>query len=77
MLVCIKLGFPGGASGKEATGQFWTRKTCRFEVWVREDPLEEGVATHSNILAWRIPWTEEPGGLQSVGHKDSDTTEVT
>ena len=39
----------------------------------REDPLEEGKATHSSLLAWRIPWTEEPGGLQStesqrVGH---------
>ena len=33
----------------------------------REDPLEEGTATHSSILAWRIPWTEEPGGLQSIG----------
>ena len=32
-----------------------------------EDPLEEGTATHSSILAWRIPWTEEPGGLQSMG----------
>ena len=32
-----------------------------------EDPLEEGIAAHSSILAWRIPWTEEPGGLQSVG----------
>ena len=32
-----------------------------------EDPLEEGRATHSNILAWRIPWTEEPGRLQSIG----------
>ena len=32
-----------------------------------EDPLEEGAATHSRILAWRIPWTEEPGGLQSLG----------
>ena len=31
------------------------------------DPLEEGLATHSSILAWRIPWTEEPGGLQSIG----------
>ena len=62
MLVCIKVGFPGGASGKEATGQFRTCKTCRFEVWVREDPLEEGVATHSNILAWRTLWTEDPGG---------------
>ena len=41
------------------------------ETWVRslswEDPLEEGMATHSSILAWRIPWTEEPGGLQSMG----------
>ena len=38
------------------------------ETWVwslgQEDPLEEGMATHSNILAWKIPWTEEPGGLQ-------------
>ena len=33
----------------------------------REDPLEKGMVTHSNILAWRIPWTEEPGGLQSMG----------
>ena len=33
----------------------------------REDPLEEGMATHSSILAWRIPWTEEPSGLQSMG----------
>ena len=33
----------------------------------REDPLEEGMATLSSILAWRIPWTEEPGGLQSIG----------
>ena len=41
------------------------------ETWVRplgwEDPLEEGMATHSSILAWEIPWTEEPGGLQSMG----------
>ena len=41
----------------------------------QEDPLEEEMATHSSILAWRIPWTEEPGGLQSMGHKDSDMTE--
>ena len=33
----------------------------------QEDPLEEGMATHSSILAWRVPWTEEPGGLQSIG----------
>ena len=41
------------------------------EIWVRslgwEDSLEEGMATHSGILAWRISWTEEPGGLQSMG----------
>ena len=40
-----------------------------------EVPLEKEMATHSNILAWRIPWTEEPGGLQSMGRKESDTTE--
>ena len=33
----------------------------------RENPLQEGMATHSSILAWRVPWTEEPGGLQSIG----------
>ena len=41
------------------------------KTWVRslvwEDPLEEGMVTHSSILAWRIPWTEDPDGLQSVG----------
>ena len=39
----------------------------RFLSW--EDPLEKGMAIHSSILAWRIPWTEEPGGLQSRGHR--------
>ena len=39
----------------------------------REDPLEEGVATHSSILAWRIPWTEELGRLQSMGSRKSWT----
>ena len=41
----------------------------------REDPLEKGMATHSSILAWRIPWTDEPGGLQSMGLQESDVTE--
>ena len=36
----------------------------------QEDPLEEKMATRSSILAWRIPWTEDPGGLQSMGHKE-------
>jgi len=41
----------------------------------QEDPLEKEMATHSNILAWKILWTEEPGRLQSMGHKESDMTE--
>jgi len=49
------------------------------EAWPQslgwEDLLEKEMATHSSILAWRIPWTEEPGRLQSMGHKESDTTE--
>ena len=44
-----------GATGDEGSSLGW------------EDPLEEGVATHSSTVAWRIPWTEEPGGLQSIG----------
>ena len=50
---------------------------CRrpgFNPWVRKIPLEEGMATHSSILSWEIPWTEEPGGLQSMGLQESDTT---
>ena len=39
----------------------------------REDPLEKGMATHSSILAWEIPWTEKPGGLQSMGSQKSRT----
>ena len=42
----------------------------------QEDPLDEGMATHSSNLAWRTPWTEKPGGLQSMGSQ-RDTTEVT
>ena len=49
------------------------------ETWVQslgwEDALEKGTSTHSSILAQRIPWTEEPCGLQSMGHEESDTTE--
>jgi len=41
----------------------------------QEDPLEKGVATHSSILAWRIPWTEELGGLPSTGSQSRDMTE--
>ena len=48
------------------------------EAWIQpvgqEDPLEKKMATHSSILAWEIPWTEEPGGLQSMGHIESDAT---
>ena len=45
------------------------QETQETQVWSPggEDPLEEGMATHSSILAWTIPWTEEPGGLQSIG----------
>ena len=57
-------GFPGGSDGKKKN------LPAMPETWVlslgREDPLEKGMATHSSILAWRRPWTEEPGGLHKV-----------
>jgi len=47
----------------------------RFQSLDQEDPLEKGMATHSSILAWEIPWTEEPGGLYSPwGRKESNMT---
>ena len=54
----------GGSDGKESACQ------CRrggFDSLGQEDPLEKGVDTHSSILAWRIPWREEPGGLKPLG----------
>ena len=43
----------------------------------QKDPLEKDMANHSSVLAWRIPWTEEPGRPQSIGHKELDMTEMT
>jgi len=63
------LGFPGGSVVKNPPAK---QEMCvQSLVW--KDPLEEEMATHCNILAWRIPWTEEPGGLQSLGSQKSQT----
>ena len=61
-------GFPGGLVSKNSS------KRHRVQSLGQGDPLEEEMATHSNILAWRIPWTEEPGRLQSMNLYESDTT---
>ena len=63
----VRIAFPSGASGKEPTCQCRRLKRCGFNLRARKIPLEEGKATYSGILAWRTPWTEEPGGLQSIG----------
>ena len=58
----FKSNFLGGSEGKD------TPVVQETQVWSlgQEDPLEKGMATYSNVLTWRIPWTEEPGGLQSM-----------
>ena len=48
-----------------------------FQSMGQEDPMGKEMATHSSILAWRLPWTEEPAGLQSIVRRGSDTTEAT
>ena len=62
------MGFPSGAVVKNPPADAGDARTQ--QTWVRslsqEDPLEKDMATHSSILAWEIPWTEEPGGLQST-----------
>ena len=57
------MGFPSDSAVKDPSAMQETQ--VRSLGW--EDPLEEGMATHSSILAWRVPWIEEPGGLQSMG----------
>ena len=63
--------FPGGSGGKDLPA---VQETRVLSLGL-EDPLEQGRAIHSSILAWRVPWTEEPGGLQSTGSQESDRTE--
>ena len=63
-IIIMMKGFPGGASSKEPTCQCRRHET-RVQPLCWEDPLQEEMATHSSIHAWRIPWTEKPGGLQS------------
>ena len=64
------MDFHGGSDGKESASVQETR--VQSLGW--EDPLEKGMATHSSILAWRIPWTEEPGRLQSTGLQHNRVT---
>ena len=61
-LLHIKRPFPGGSADKESA----CNAGDPVQFLDQEDPLNEEMATHSSILAWRIPWTEEPGGLQSI-----------
>ena len=65
------IGYPLQYSWASFVAQLVKNPLAVWETWVSsmgwEDPLEKGKATHSSILAWRIPWTEEPGGLQSTG----------
>ena len=63
------MDFPGGS----AVTIHWPRQEMQVRSLGGEDPLEEEMATHSSILAWEIPWTEEPGGLQSTGWQKSQT----
>ena len=67
----LRPGFPGGSVVKNLP----TMHETQVRSLGRENPLEKGMVTHSSVLAWRIPWTEEPGGLQSTGCKEWDTTE--
>ena len=57
-----RLGFPGASMIKNLS----TTLEMQIQSLSQEDPLEKEMATHSSIVAWRIPWTEEPGGLQSI-----------
>ena len=63
---CSPRGFPAGSAVKNLPAKREPQEIC-VQSLGQEDPLEEGTATHSSILAWRIPLIEEPSGLQSIG----------
>ena len=72
------MGFPGVGSGKESCLPIQESQETLVQSLGQEDPLEEEMAIHSSILAWKIPWTEEPGRVTVHGvAKESDTTEHT
>ena len=66
-----------GASGKETRLPMQETQETQVRSLGQEDTLEEGMATHSNILAWRIQWTKEPDSLQSIGLHEVRHTKVT
>ena len=70
------MGFPDGTVVKNSPANGGDARDTSSILGL-EDLLEEGKAIHSSILAWEIPWTEEPGRLQSIGSHRSDTTQVT
>ena len=70
------MGFPGGSAVKNLPAMQESQETLVWSL-CQEDPLEEGMAIHSRILAWGILLTGEPGRLQSIGRKESDTSEAT
>ena len=69
-MICVTVVFFFGGGMASLVAQKVKNLPAMLETWVQslgwEDPLEKGTATHSSILAWRILWTEEPGGLQSM-----------
>ena len=65
-LLLFNLGFPGGSAVKNLPAMQEMQET-QVRFLGQQDPLEEVLETHSSILAWIIPWKEEPGGLQSIG----------
>ena len=70
------MGFPGGASGKEPTCQCRRHKRRGFDPWVKKIPWRRAWQPTPVFLPGESPWTEKPGRLQSMGSKESDTTEV-
>ena len=68
MSIFIKdLGQKGASLVAQTVKNLPTMQETQVPSLGREDPLQKGMATHSSVLAWRIPWAEEPGGLQSIG----------
>ena len=74
IFISLSISISGASLIAQSVKNLPAVQETRVQFLGQEDPLEKEMVTHSSVLAWRIPWTEQPGGLQSIGSQKSDTT---
>ena len=74
IFISLSISISGASLIAQSVKNLPAVQETRVKFLGQENPLEKEMVSHSSVLAWRIPWTEQPGGLQSIGSQKSDTT---